>query len=79
MIAPFDDFTAADAEKWSPVKVASYPVIGPASLGYSPTIESMVGSPDIQHIHGIWMYQSRVNRKTAQAKAVPYMISPRGM
>lgn len=78
-VAPHDALTDCDAEKWAPVPVSTYPVLGPKSLGFSTGIEPLIGTPDIQHMHGIWMYQSHVNRRTARAANTPYVISPRGM
>ena len=78
-IAPHDELTEADAGQWAPVPVASYPVLGPKSLGFSTRIKPLMGTPDIQHMNGIWMYHSRVNQQTAAARNVPYVISPRGM
>lgn len=78
-LAPHDKFTTEDLKKWSPVPVDTYNVQGPSSLGYSSSIKELIGVPDIQHIHGIWMYHSRVNRQLALKNGVPYVISPHGM
>ena len=79
IIAPRDEFTDADKAAWNPVEVDSFDVVGPASLGFSSKINSLIGTPDIQHAHGIWMYQSRVNRLTALKNNTPYVVSPHGM
>lgn len=79
VIGPKDEFSNADIGSWSPVQVETFDVVGPKSLGYSSRITSLIGKPDIQHIHGIWMYHSRVNRLVALRNNVPYLISPHGM
>lgn len=79
VVAPRDRYTFEDAEQWGAVEVCPYSIIGPQSLGFSKGIERLIGVPDIQHAHGIWMYFSQINRKTAQKNSVPYVISPHGM
>ncbi len=79
VIGPHDEFSDQDLAKWNPVEVETYEVQGPATISYSREVTPLVGTPDIQHIHGIWMYHSRVNRQTALGRKIPYLISPRGM
>lgn len=79
VLGPRDEFTDEDVSEWAPVHVDPFDVIGPKSFGYSYKIEKLIGRPDIQHVHGIWMYHSYVNRKIAKKNSVPYIISPRGM
>ena len=79
IIAPRDEFTDADMDAWQPVGVDPFDVVGPKSLGYSTAIKSHIGVPDIQHVHGIWMYHSRINRIIARRNNVPYIVSPHGM
>ena len=79
IIAPHDEFTETDREGWSPVGVDTYNTKGPKSFGFSSEIKGLIGCPDIQHVHGIWMYHSRVNQTTARSSKVPYIVSPHGM
>lgn len=81
VIAPSDSFTAADRNKWQPIDTHSYDVVGSRKLGYSRAVSPLLKStmPDIQHVHGIWMYHSLVNHRTARKENTPYVISPRGM
>lgn len=79
MVAPRDDFTEEDSVKWSPLTPQTYTITGPKSLGYSRQIASLIGSPDIQHMHGIWMYHSLINHRLAKKTNTPYMVSPHGM
>lgn len=78
-LGPRDEFTDQDHAQWNPVPTNSYDVVGPKTIGYSASIKSFIGTPDIQHMHGIWMYHSHVNRTSARQRNVPYLISPRGM
>jgi glycosyltransferase involved in cell wall biosynthesis len=58
-------------------------VLGPASIGYSPSAErlssSMVGGDySVVHQHGIWMANSRVSNRWRATFGRPTLIAPQG-
>jgi len=79
IIAPLDRYLKEDKNSWGRVQIDCYSTIGPRSLGYSRKINKLIGVPDIQHAHGIWMYFSHVNRLAAKNNNVPYVVSTHGM
>ena len=81
VIGPTDSWTAEDQKKWLPINTLSYDIVGLRKLGYSRRVSPLLCStkPDIQHVHGIWMYHSYINHVTAKKRQTPYVISPRGM
>ncbi len=79
VIGPHDRFTDIDLAQWKPLDAVSYAVQGPQAFGFCNSIEQLVGEPDIQHMHGIWMYHSSVNHSFARHRNTPYLVSPRGM
>lgn len=79
VVGPQDDFTFEDATSWPNNSTKSYKVLGPKAFGYSREIRNLIGAPDIQHMHGIWMYHSNVNRQVALQNRTPYLVSPHGM
>ena len=56
-------------------------VVGPAAIGYSPQLHRVIhgSNPDILHLHGIWMYPSRVAWQWHMKTSRPYVVSPHGM
>ncbi len=76
-----DGQTAVDLPTWAPVAVAAFPILGPASFGYSPKLASELaeGRSDLVHLHGLWKFPSvAVSRWFRQTRA-PYVVSPQGM
>lgn len=76
-----DRFWQDDASRWSGSPVTMLKVSGPAALGYAPGMLTalMDFSPDVTHLHGLWMHPSRSVTQWAQKTRRPYMISPHGM
>ena len=79
VVGPWDEFADNDAKTWKPIFPMTYKVTGPRSLGYSSQIAQLIGSPDVQHLHGIWMYHSFINHRFSKKTNTPYLISPHGM
>jgi len=76
-----DEFTEADAPKWSPLSVQAFDAYGPNQFGYAPGMRRALLEKDVDilHVHGIWMYPSVVSLAWHRRKRRQYMISPHGM
>lgn len=79
-------FAMGDADQetrahWMPVRPRTFPVSGPRSYSFAPKMLQAVLNfqPDIIHLHGLWMYSSRVAFKIAQDCKSKLILSPRGM
>lgn len=72
---------ASDAASWSGASVHALAIKGPRALGYSPRMTRRLSdwSPDVVHVHGIWMHHSRCVLQWTRATSRPYLISPHGM
>ena len=75
-----DENTNNDLPKWAPLKVSTYPSMGPHAFRYSPALRQAVASSDaaIAHLHVIWMYTSVVTNHWART-GKPYLVTPNGM
>ncbi|MFN8528554.1 MAG: glycosyltransferase [Anaerolineae bacterium] len=64
-----------------PFRVVQNRPIGPAQIGYSPTLlQQLVDSkPDVIHSHGLWTYTSYASHVASRSLAVPHVCSPHGM
>jgi poly(glycerol-phosphate) alpha-glucosyltransferase len=76
-----DQDTDADLSGWMPLKPETFNITGPRSFGYA---SGMAGAleqfqPQLQHVHGLWMYCSCVNLRYSKQQQTPYIISPHGM
>jgi glycosyltransferase involved in cell wall biosynthesis len=76
-----DEFTAADASAWCPVRVNTYKPFAPRTFGYSPRLrkEFLSCSADIAHLHALWMYSSILIREWGRKRGRPYVITLNGM
>jgi len=76
-----DVFTVADAVAWEPLRVRSFPVVGPKAFGYSPALARAVMAADFEllHLHGLWMYPSVVSQRWGHSTRKPYLVSVHGM
>jgi glycosyltransferase involved in cell wall biosynthesis len=74
-----DECSPEDTASWRGPSVNAFPQRGPRSFGYQPELRSAVThfSPDLLHVHGLWMYPSVVARWAS--KTTPHVISPHGM
>jgi glycosyltransferase involved in cell wall biosynthesis len=76
-----DEFSALDAERWSPVQSHFFNFLGPAGFGYSPELSSYLeeNTFDLLHLHALWMYTSIAGRNWSKATSRPYLVTPNGM
>ena len=76
-----DNQAEIDLSEWSPLYPRTFRSIGPARLGFSPSLSralSEVG-PNLLHVHGLWMYPSLACIYWNLQSARPYVVSPHGM
>jgi glycosyltransferase involved in cell wall biosynthesis len=75
------DWIQGGSQSWRGAPATAFPVIGPASFGYAPQMLQRLydWSPDVVHVHGLWMYPSRAVLQWSLRTRRPYMISPHGM
>ena len=76
-----DSFAGEDQPTWQPVDAKAFPIVGPNSIGYAPSLDRALAShaPDIVHHVGLWRYPSIAGHKWARQSGQPYVISPHGM
>ncbi|MEO6041118.1 MAG: glycosyltransferase [Croceibacterium sp.] len=81
VIALEDEFSPADRALLGAGELLTAPVIGPRAIGFAPALAGLLrrASPDMVHLHGIWMYPSRAGARWAARTGKPYLISPHGM
>lgn len=72
---------AAEANEWGSVPTRIFPVRGPRRLGYAPSMTSELvdASPDIVHLHGLWMHPGRSVLQWHRYSKRPFIVSPHGM
>lgn len=68
-------------EHWLPIIPKTFPIVGPKAYRYAPGMCAAVEAfePDIIHLHGLWLYSSRVALHVALKLKCPLVLSPRGM
>lgn len=66
---------------WAGIPVSALPVAGPRGLGYAPAMaETLVRrSPDIVHLHGLWLHPGRSVLQWSRQTGNPFVLSPHGM
>ena len=76
-----DECTNVDRDAWDGVPVTTCDVHRPAGFGFSPDLRREVfrASPQLLHLHGLWMYPSYVASHWSNASGKPVVVSPRGM
>lgn len=76
-----DEHWPADAREWEGAPVTTFPIRGPAALGYAPDMSTQLRkfAPDIAHLHGLWMHTARSVTQWAHGARRPFMVSPHGM
>lgn len=72
---------AGDDRVWLGARAHACRVVGPASLGYAPSMAKQLRAfdPDIVHVHGIWQYPSYLALKWHRTTGRPLFSSPHGM
>lgn len=81
VVALEDAHSAEDIARLAGAEVRTFPVSGPARIGFAPGLaRSLIAARlDCLHLHGIWMYPSRAGSRWAAATGRGYVISPHGM
>lgn len=76
-----DQHTAVDLYAWSSVNLTISKVVGPKSIGFSPSMRRslLYSRTDLVHTHGIWMHPSSDVVAWAKHWKRPYIVSPHGM
>lgn len=76
-----DADTEHDRLGWYPLSPESFEVKGPRSFGFAKGMGAALerSQPDLQHVHGLWMYCSLINYRYHHQKQTPYVVSPHGM
>lgn len=76
-----DDLWAKDRERWGGISAAVFPVQGPRFLSYSAGFARALAdlSPDLCHLHSLWMYPGVAMKQWAHKHRKPYMVTPNGM
>ena len=72
---------AAERHDWDDIPTRVVPAIGPKKLGYAPRLAEILfeQSPDVVHLHGLWMYPGRSVLQWHRATGRPYLLSTHGM
>jgi len=75
-----DDFSIEDINRWYPVVPEHTKILGPRTIGYSPTLLSELEqvSAQLGHVHTIWDYTAYAIYKWAKSKKVPFICSVHG-
>lgn len=70
-----------DEERLAAWEVHRAPVVGPAKVGLSPRLLSMLDAArlDLLHLHGLWHYPSHAARRWTRGCGKPLVVSPHGM
>lgn len=76
-----DAFSEADAPAWLPLRPKVYPLAGPQAFGYCPGMAAELEkwSPDVAHLHMLWMYPSIVVSQWSRRSGRPFIITLHGM
>jgi glycosyltransferase involved in cell wall biosynthesis len=76
-----DAFAEADAELWQPLRVNTFPYLGPQQFRWSPRLAQafVTNQADVSHLHVLWMHTSIVMRRWAARHRRPYVTTLNGM
>jgi glycosyltransferase involved in cell wall biosynthesis len=76
-----DDLTQRDAFRWRGIPTKCLPVYGPRFFGYAKGFDSALenSTPDICHLHTLWMYPGIAMKNWSRTHNRPYMVTPNGM
>lgn len=76
-----DEYTSDDLPDWAPLAPQAFSILGGKALGYArglgPALQAM--SPDLVHLHGLWMYPSVASAGWARRAERPLVVTPHGM
>ena len=81
VVGTLDVDTEADRFGWHPLSPETFKVTGPRNFGLARGMGAALErfNPDLQHVHGLWMYCSLVNYRYCLQRHSSYVISPHGM
>lgn len=76
-----DPDTERDLPSWDGIPVFAGRVAGPRAFGYCPKLLRTLReeTPDLLHVHGLWMYPSVACLRWAAEARRPYIVSAHGM
>jgi poly(glycerol-phosphate) alpha-glucosyltransferase len=76
-----DGDTDRDLPSWDGVPVCPGRVAGPRAFGYCPEFLKALReeTPDLLHVHGLWIYPSVACLRSTAKTQRPYIVSPHGM
>jgi len=75
-----DELTQRDAFRWGGIPTKCLPVYGPRFFGYANFDRALENStPDICHLHTLWMYPSIALLNWHKKTRRPYLVTPNGM
>lgn len=76
-----DAYTSDDGHLWGSVPTRTSSVLGFVRYGYSPRLMRNLAAvdPDVMHLHGLWMYPSRVALSWKRHRSIPLVVTPHGM
>jgi poly(glycerol-phosphate) alpha-glucosyltransferase len=76
-----DNFSEFDIESWKPLNTCLLKNDGNNKFKFSFKLynEIINFNPKLIHVHGLWEFPTLIAYKLKKEKAIPYIISPRGM
>lgn len=71
----------SDAAFWKGAQTETFRVWGPSKLGYAPKMKHglVQWAPDVVHLHGLWMFPSKVVLDWHRVTSRPFLVSIHGM
>ncbi len=76
-----DKYYRQDVDRWYPLSVRGFPMIGSPRYGFSPALcFRLLGSgADLVHVHGVWTFHCLAVYLWALLRRRPYVVTPHGM
>lgn len=76
-----DASSDSDRHRFGPVPVTFCDIVGPAQIGYAPSLVKALLDADLDCLHqqGIWMYPSRAGLRWTRRTRRPLIVTPQGM
>jgi len=80
IFAAADAYLSAGTSRWEDIDTEILKTRPPRQFGYQVGLRQAVAdwSPDVMHVHGLWMYPSWATRHWRRMK-LPYVVAPHGM
>ncbi|MDF7826691.1 glycosyltransferase [Pontiellaceae bacterium B12227] len=77
--SPEDEFSQKDMAVWEPLPVELYSSSGPLQFSRELRASLASSTPDLIHLHGIWMDNQWAAMQCQKKNGTPVVVSPRGM